>query len=175
MSSLDLLHTLRRPALTVGGIVLASCGLTACGDDETKVDLGDGKSATVKEDGDEVTVKTDEGEVTTGKDVKPPAGFPSDLPMLKAEHTITSSVSNGDQKMIMVASDEGLDVEAEYEHVQAEAVTSGWSVDEHTLMDQGDTGQAIIELTKDGVKASYMITVAKGEPAAGIISVAPIN
>lgn len=173
MSSLDLLHTLRRPALVASGVVLALGALTACGDDETKVDLGDGKSATVKEDGDKVSIKTDQGEITSGKDVKVPDDFPSDLPMLKAKHTITSSVGGGDEKVLMLQAQGELDVQAEHDHIKAEAEKAGWKVEQNTVLDQGGTGQAILELTKGGQKASYVISVVEGEPASAIISVVP--
>lgn len=171
MSSRHLLSTLRRPAVVVGAVALSLGALTACGEKETKVDLGDGKSATVKEDGDEVSVTTDEGNITAGKDVTIPDDFPSDLPLLKADHAITSAVSGGEEKLLMIEAKDDVDLQAEHDHLTSEAEKAGWKVDSHTVMDQGDTGQVVIELSKDGLKAGYVISVAPDTPGTALITV----
>lgn len=145
------MRTLRLSALAAA-LTLSGAALTACGsvDEnlvETLVKNSDSSVKDVDIDGDTISVETDEGTLSMGQGTKIPDEFPSDVPLPAADYSVlTSSVTNGDIGMMLIAPD--LDVAEESERIRAGLEGAGWTIGEKSEMNSGDSSMYVLTATK---------------------------
>lgn len=154
---------LRRPLLAVAATALAFGGLTACGSDDSDGSAKDNTKIStelpkgVTGDKDEFTVS--DGDTTTSfgeNGIEIPDDFP-EIPLPETSYTVITASNTGEDRALMLTADE-FDLDAEKEHLIAEATAAGYTTDSDSLTSVEGGGYLSLVFTGSEYTLSYALT-----------------